>query len=297
MNTHPLRTTQVSLVMLFALLIVLSLPHTASAQEATTDASTGATVTTPPKERPGNPVGPNLIDRLKTLRATNTGGTPIKDAAVNLRDRIQGSTTPEKPCLPAQAASSTGDTGRKPCAIKNYGIDMKVSTATRAKFIEQASTTRIRIQNQIMKIKEHREAAIEKRQEKLAEIKEKATTRSFKYIESIVKRISDTSDKLTELLEKTAAKAAEAAAAGTDVTTVDAKITVAQTALAEVQVSLDAAQATIAVAVAAEKPGEHMPLIRTAIKNVTEKVKTAHQAIIDAVKALREATATTSSTI
>lgn len=291
MNTHSVRTTQVSLLMLFALLLVLSLPHTASAQEATTNTSVEATVPTPPKDRPTP--GTTIIDRLKTLRASNTSATPVKDAIV---DRVKNaSSTAEKPCLPANATIK--DPTRKPCEIRNYGIDTKVSTATRAKLILQASTTRARIENQIEKIKEYRENAIEKRQEKLAEIKEKATERSFKYIESIVKRISDVNDKLTDLLEKTAAKAAEAAAAGADVATVDAQIIIAQNALAEVQVSLDAAQATIATAVAAEKPAEHMPAIRSAIQTVNAKIKTAHQAIVDAAKALREATGSTTSTI
>ena len=245
-----------------------------------------------------------VIDRLKAMHDQDTVDKGTLRALMN-HQKTATTTIPISPtihpCAILSASNAqevmnntnTHDTGmietaspepRAPCDIidgRRDGMDM--SSTTRLKLMQEASTTSLRIQGYIDSLKKANDTSHQKAQERMIEIKKHVNASAYHAIESIMKRLTETYGRLSLLLNNAASALIVTAGTGTDVSAADAKVKLAQADLLDAQSAIDAAQAKIAITVAASSTSQaSLADIHTAVNNAVSKLKTAYAASLEA---------------
>ena len=256
-----------------------------------------------------------VIDRLKALRDQGTGD---KDkgtlSALMNHPKMATTTVPAsptiRPCVtlnasttrPMMMGTSTHDManrevvsqgGGEPCndMVDRPSDGMRMSTTTRLKLTAEASSTTARIQGYLNDLKKASDASHQKTQDRMVEIKKHVNAVAYQAIESIMKRLTETYGQLSLLLNNAASALIVTAGTGTDVSAADAKVKLAQADLLDAQSAIDAAQAKIAITVAASSTSQaSLTDIHTAVDSAVSKLKTAYAASLEAFTATKSVT-------
>ena len=249
--------------------------------------------------------GNNCMPIANTQRATSTNDKPIRSEPIPLprvpkSDRsdpiplprtpytLNSTSTPNDshPCTVTPLSSRSGRVvANIPCGpeinAENWG---RIASTTRAHFLEQAQ-----------KLLKNRQNNEQKRQDRLSKLEKKVSGTNFRAIKSIIERLGDAHDKLSNLLVKIEESLAKAAAAGKDVTAAQTATTQAENDLVAAQTAIDAVQTVMDTATASgAQIKDHIGGIRTAVTTAVEKIRTANTSVTAALKAARTATGTSS---
>ncbi len=151
-----------------------------------------------------------------------------------------------------------------------------------------------------VKAEQRRDEVKQKIQEKKAEIKEKVSDKQkqkianfwdnmTKRLEILIRNQRRLADQISNRLDKLSAE-------GKDVTAARAKLADAKKMIQAAEDALHAGTASIASIVAQNDPKTALQKVRQLNKDVLEKIKDAHHALVDVMKAVKEANVKTSPT-
>lgn len=144
-----------------------------------------------------------------------------------------------------------------------------------------------------VKAEQHRDEVKQKIQEKKAEIKEKVSDKQkqkianfwdnmTKRLEILIRNQRRLADQISNRLDKLSAE-------GKDVTAARAKLADAKKMIQAAEDALHAGTASISNIVAQNDPKTALQKVRQLNKDVLEKIKDAHHALVDVMKAVKEA--------
>lgn len=201
----------------------------------------------------------------------------VVDRLQRLRDNI---TNPREEMRKSEDNDSDKDDDKKPQLLNFSKINLFGGGYNDERALEHKERIEARIANH--------EERMEKRDERLAEIKKHVSEKALEHITSIMDRLEVAYSKLERLLASIEERVLVASAAGEDVSEIDANIAIAQTALVSAQAAIDAAQVVVAEAAASENPRDHIIDIRAAARTAAEALKDAKRAIFDVITAARE---------
>jgi polyhydroxyalkanoate synthesis regulator phasin len=279
------------------------------------DTASGS-ITAPPIAEPQSGLG-GVIDRLKALRDQGSADKGTLSALMNRPKPATSTTTPAspagRPCVNGNASSTRPtpmmgtstrdhedalggsaqrDNMGEPCNMMDTSNDgMRMSTTTRLKLTAEASSTVMRIQKYIDDLKKASDMSHQKAQDRMTEIKKHVNAAAYQAIQSIMRRLTETYGQLSLLLNNAASALMVAAGTGADVSVADAKVKLAQADLLDAQSAIDAAQAKIAITVAASSTSQaSLTDIHTAVETAVSKLKTAYAAAVEAFTATKAVT-------
>lgn len=179
-----------------------------------------------------------------------------------------------------EATPSASDESRKPVRVNKLNEQLKDARDAHKDAIRDAvQQNRDEVKQTIEERKEELRARLAQR---LQMTRERRLSFAYNRISSMVARMKKLAERVQSRIDKEEEK-------GTDITEADQYLDLADEAIANAESALIGLKELLDTLPAAEEPGAMTDDIRTAIQEVKEHLQTAHEALRNAIAALKEA--------